>query len=62
MKARVCDICKENVPDAKIRYKYRAKRIWCSFGEQGWERIELCENCLNKIIINTLSASPSKQI
>ena len=51
MYKHVCDICKEKSPDAKIKYKYRAKRFWCSFlYESGWERIELCQDCLEKII------------
>ena len=47
---RVCDICKKNNPDAKIKYKYRAKHFWQAFDECGWERIELCQECLDKII------------
>lgn len=50
MLIQVCDLCKRNSPDAKIKYKYKAKRFWVSFYESGWERIELCQECLNKII------------
>lgn len=50
MKLRVCDLCKENYPDAIIKYKYRAKRRWISWYEEQWNRIELCEDCLKKII------------
>ena len=46
----VCDICKKNVPDAKIKYKYRAKKVWYLWHESGWEKIELCQECLDKII------------
>ena len=46
----VCDLCKKNYPDAKIKYKYKAKRFWCLWYEGGWERIELCQECLDKII------------
>ena len=46
----VCDICKRNQPDAKIKYKYRAKKDWYSWYEKGWNRIELCQDCLYKII------------
>ncbi len=46
----VCDICKDNFPDAKIKYKYRAKKVWYSWYERGWDRIELCQDCLDKII------------
>jgi hypothetical protein len=47
---RVCDICKKNDPDAKIKYKYKAKRFWWLGHEGGWEQIELCQECLDKII------------
>lgn len=50
MVKRVCDLCKINYPDAKIKYKYRAKKMWYSFHESEWEKIELCSNCLDKII------------
>lgn len=50
MKQRVCDLCKKRYPDARIKYKYKAKRRWVSWYEDGWNRIELCENCLKKII------------
>ena len=48
MRIEVCDLCKKNTPDAKIKYKYKAKRFW--WLEGGWERIELCQECLDKII------------
>ena len=50
MKLHVCDLCKKNDPDAKIKYKYKAKRFWWLWYEGGWERIELCQECLDKII------------
>ena len=47
----VCDLCKDNQPDAKIKYKYRAKKAWISWcGDNGWDKIELCQACLDKII------------
>ena len=46
----VCDICRINHPDAKIKYKYRAKKAWYSWHEHGWDKIELCQYCLDKII------------
>lgn len=51
MKMRIsrCDICKKNYPDAKIKYKYKAK-AWSSWYEEGWNRIELCQECLDKIV------------
>lgn len=52
MKMRIsrCDICKKNYPDAKIKYKYKAKKTWSSWGEEGWNKIELCQECLDKIV------------
>ena len=50
MKKRVCDLCEERTPDAKIKYRYKAKRRWFLWYEEGWNRIELCEDCLMKII------------
>lgn len=43
MKKELCDICKKNFPDAKIKYKYKAKKT-------GWNRIEICQECLDKIV------------
>lgn len=50
MKIRICDLCKKNYPNAKIKYKYRAvqERFW--FCGVNWEKIELCQECLDKII------------
>lgn len=50
IKMHVCDICQRNQPDAKIKYKYRGKKVWYSLYEHGWEKIELCQDCLDKII------------
>jgi len=50
MTKKVCDLCEARYPDAKIKYKYKAKRRWFSWYEERWERIELCEECLKKII------------
>lgn len=51
MKLCVCDLCKKREPDAKIKYKYKATKThkdpW--YGTC-WERIELCNECLEKII------------
>ena len=51
MYIHVCDICKEKSPDAKIKYKYKAKRFgWFPGDDYGWVRIELCNKCLENII------------
>ena len=33
----VCDICKRNKEEAKIKYKYRAIKAWYSFFGCGWD-------------------------
>lgn len=50
IKEHVCDICKHNSADAKIKYKYRAKKFWYLWYDGGWDKIELCQSCLDKII------------
>ena len=51
MYIHVCDICKEKSPDAKIKYKYKAKRfVWFPCDDYEWVRIELCNKCLENII------------
>ena len=47
---KVCDLCKKNSPDAKIKYKYKAKLFQWSWYEGGWTKIELCQECLDKIV------------
>lgn len=48
MKLEICDLCMKNSPDAKI--KYQAKRFWWSWYKGGWKEIQLCQECLDKII------------
>ena len=50
MKIHVCDLCKKNELDANIKYKYKAERRWWSWYGYEWDRIELCQECLDKII------------
>ena len=54
MKAKVifCDICKNKIigTDGDIRIKYRAKRKWYLWFESGWEKIDICSDCLREII------------
>ena len=49
MLKRVCDICEHNAPTFKMKYKAKqlSKVDWTS---SRWEKIELCEWCLDKII------------
>ena len=49
MLRRVCDVCLNNPPSFKIKYK--AKQLSrVDWVEGRWEKIELCEWCLRKII------------
>lgn len=53
MKAKVvfCDICDRIIGnDGDVMIKYRAKKRWDLWYEGGWDRIDICANCLNKII------------
>lgn len=54
MKAKVvfCDICKNKIigTNGDVRIKYRAKRKWYLWYESGWERIDICADCLTEII------------
>lgn len=50
MKVHICDLCNEKPPNANIKYKYRARRFSCWGSDVQWERLELCEDCLNRII------------
>lgn len=49
MLKRVCDICEHNAPTFKMKYKAKqlSKVDWTG---SKWEKIELCEWCLDKII------------
>lgn len=50
MKIRVCDICQENEPDLKLKYKCHKKiKIHDGYGSV-WMRAELCKVCLRKIM------------
>lgn len=46
----VCDVCLKNEPDAKLKYKYRAKALYRAWYGNNWYRIELCDECMEKII------------
>jgi hypothetical protein len=52
VKAIYCDICKDRIIgcDGDIRLKYKAKRRWYLWYEGGWNKIDICDNCLNQII------------
>lgn len=49
MKAILCDICKRPKTKYKIRYKAKKKHFIAWIGTV-WEDIDICEECLNKII------------
>ena len=46
---RVCDICEHNPPTFKMNYKAEQLRR-VDLGVSKWKKIELCNECLNKII------------
>ena len=48
MEFHVCDLCKKNTPDVEIKYK--AKRFCYWYVYDPWKKIELCQECLDKII------------
>ena len=54
VKYRVCDLCGDELcHDGDVRIKYKAKRHnerWITFYETEWKNIDICTNCLNKII------------
>lgn len=54
MKAKLifCDICKNKIigNDGDIIIRYKAKRRWYLWMEGGWEKIDICANCLRLII------------
>lgn len=51
VKNRICDICKKELTrHGDLQIKYKAKRQWVSWHESGWDSIDICERCLNRII------------
>ena len=49
---RACDLCKKEMGSgADVKIKYKAKRKWWAYPcDEGWERIDICADCLEKII------------
>lgn len=45
----LCDICGRDIVDVKIKYEAKRKRILI-FPYKTWNDIDLCEDCLSKII------------
>lgn len=50
MKTIICDICEH--PIVTRQYKVIIKKEWCSFTESFFDRMDICEDCANKIIEN----------
>lgn len=48
MKAIICDICDQ--PINSRQYKVIIKKEWFSFAEHGFEKMDICEYCANRII------------
>lgn len=51
MKVRICDLCKKQFGnEGDVKFKYKAKKRWYCFDEAGWEKLDICSECINKII------------
>ena len=48
VKIQVCDICRE--PMREVTHKIKIKKKWHSWYESGWDKMDLCEECADKII------------
>lgn len=48
MKTIICDICER--PIRRRQYKIIIKKEWLSFTERGFEKLDVCEDCADKII------------
>lgn len=58
MKKTVCDICKKNEADVKIRAKINVKKVRYTQGNGArsryigfgiWDRIDICQSCYQKM-------------
>ena len=47
----VCDICgKDLLNEGDIKFKWKARKHWYAYPcDSGWERIELCADCIEAI-------------
>lgn len=52
VKYRACDLCKRKLfNEGDVKFKYKAKRKWYGYPmDSGWDKIEICAECLEKII------------
>ena len=50
MKTIICDIC--NQPIVTKQYKIIIKKEWWSFAEHWFEKMDICQDCADKIIEN----------
>ena len=50
MKTIICDICERPIRDKQ--YKIKIKKEIFSFTERWFEKIDICEECADKIIEN----------
>lgn len=48
MKTIICDIC--NQPIQTRQYKVIIKKEWFSFAESGFDRMDICADCADRII------------
>ena len=51
IKYRACDLCKRELyMDGDMKFNYKAKVQWSSWYEWGWEKADICSDCLDRII------------
>lgn len=51
IKYRACDLCKRELhKEGDMKFKYKAKTRWISWYESGWEKADICSECLRRII------------
>lgn len=48
MKVYICDLCKQKKADHRFKVKH-AKRVWGEDWYTGYERVEVCEKCAEKL-------------
>lgn len=45
----ICDLCGSVYTE--VTHKIKIKRKWISWGESGWEKIDLCDKCASDMIL-----------
>jgi len=51
LKQKICDLCGEPVNKSEYQdYKVTIKRHWYSMGGEGYAKLDICGDCMNKLI------------